>query len=69
MLERVIKITRAVLPGTKAIYPPCQGIQYMHNMFSGLAEPGPLDNDRYPGLAWTTAAQVLAGSRPSAGAH
>jgi nucleoside-diphosphate-sugar epimerase len=66
MLERVIKITRAVLPGRKAIYPPWQGMQYMHNIFSGLAEPGALDNDRYPGIDWTTARQVLAAAHHSA---
>jgi hypothetical protein len=33
--ETLIKITRAVLPNTKALYPPWQGMQYLHNMFSG----------------------------------
>jgi nucleoside-diphosphate-sugar epimerase len=59
-LERLIKITRAVLPRSNAVYPPWQGMQYLHNMFSGRARLEPLDNDRYPGMRWTTARDVLA---------
>jgi hypothetical protein len=32
----------------------------MHNMFSGRAKLEPLDNDRYPGMQWTTVRDVLA---------
>jgi hypothetical protein len=35
-------------------------MQYMHNMFSGKAKLEPLDNDRYPGIRWTTVRDVLA---------
>lgn len=59
-LATLIKITRAVLPGSSALYPPWQGMQYMHNMFSGRAKLEPLDNDRYPGMQWTTARDFLA---------
>jgi hypothetical protein len=59
-LAKLIKITRAVLPKSNALYPPWQGMQYMHNMFSGSAKLEPLDNDRYPGMRWTTARDVLA---------
>jgi hypothetical protein len=58
--EILIKITRAVLPSQHALYPPWQGMQYMHNMFSGRAKLEPLDNDRYPGMRWTTVRDVLA---------
>jgi hypothetical protein len=58
-LERLIRITRALLPETKAPYPPWQGMQYMHNMFSGLAKLEPLDNDRYPCMRWTSIRSVL----------
>jgi hypothetical protein len=34
-------------------------MQYMRNMFSGLPKLEPLDNDRYPGLRWTTVREVL----------
>ena len=59
-LERLIKIARAVLPQSNAVYPPWQGMQYLHNMFSGCARLEPLDNDRYPGIRWTTVRDVLA---------
>ena len=58
--ERLIKLARAVSPQKDAVYPPWQGMQYMHNMFSGRAKLEPLDNDRYPGLRWTTVREVLA---------
>jgi nucleoside-diphosphate-sugar epimerase len=59
-LAILIKITRAILPKSNTLYPPWQGMQYMHNMFSGSAKLEPLDNDRYPGMRWTTARDVLA---------
>ena len=58
--EKLIKFTRAVFPKSGAVYPPWQGMQYMHNMFSGRAKLEPLDNDRYPGMRWTTVRDVLA---------
>jgi nucleoside-diphosphate-sugar epimerase len=59
-LATLIKVTRAVLRKSGALYPPWQGMQYMHNMFSGRAKLEPLDNDRYPGMRWTTVRDVLA---------
>lgn len=59
-LKMMIRIMRGLMPGTQAIYPPWQGMQYMHNMCSGLAKLVPLDNTRYPDLTWTTAREVLA---------
>ncbi|MEW6663598.1 MAG: NmrA family NAD(P)-binding protein [Thermodesulfobacteriota bacterium] len=58
--ERLIKFTRAIMGEGKAIYPPWQGMQYLHNMFSGLAKLEPLDNDRYPGMRWRTVRDVFA---------
>jgi nucleoside-diphosphate-sugar epimerase len=58
-LQTLIKIMRAVLPLSNAVYPPWQGMQYLHNMFSGRAKLEPLDNDRYPGIRWTKARDVL----------
>jgi len=37
-------------------------MQYFRNMFSGCAKLGPLDNDRYPDIRWTTVRQFLAES-------
>lgn len=58
--ETLIKITRAVLPQKSAVYPPWQGMQYLHNMFSGRAKLEPLDNDHYPDIRWKTVRDVLA---------
>ncbi|HEU4886049.1 MAG TPA: NmrA family NAD(P)-binding protein [Longimicrobium sp.] len=60
LLGVLIRIARKVAPGDGDVYPPWQGMQYLHNMFSGLGKLQPLDNDRYPGLRWTTARDVLA---------
>jgi nucleoside-diphosphate-sugar epimerase len=59
MLGTLIKIARTVAPGKKELYPAWQGMQYMRNMFDGRAKLAPLDNDRYPGIRWTTARDVL----------
>mgnify|MGYP005751772549 FL=1 len=60
MLDTIIKITRPLYPSNHEVYPPWQGMQYMHNMFSGLPKLEPLDNGRYPGIAWTGVPEVLA---------
>ena len=59
MLGALIKVTHLVAPGKKELYPAWQGMQYMRNMFDGRAKLEPLDNDRYPGLRWTRARDVL----------
>jgi hypothetical protein len=59
-LDALIKVTRAVMPQSSALYPAWQGMQYMHNMFGGSAKLAPLDNDRYPGMRWTTVRGFLA---------
>lgn len=65
LLGMLIRIARTVAPGDGDVYPPWQGMQYLHNMFGGQATLRPLDNDRYPEIRWTTARDVLAarGSR------
>jgi nucleoside-diphosphate-sugar epimerase len=64
-LERLIKIARAVVPGEKQLYPAWQGMQYMRNMFDGRAKLEQLDNDRYSGIRWTTARDVLSARQDS----
>jgi hypothetical protein len=59
MLGTLIKLARTVAPGEKGLYPAWQGMQYMRNMFDGRAKLEPLDNDRYPGIHWRTARDVL----------
>jgi uncharacterized protein YbjT (DUF2867 family) len=60
LLGMLIRIARRVAPGDGDVYPPWQGMQYLHNMFGGLGTLQPLDNGRYPGIRWTTARDVLA---------
>ncbi len=59
-LETLINVTRTLFPQRGVIYPPWQGMQYMHNMFSGRVSLECLDNDRYPGMRWTKVRDVLA---------
>jgi uncharacterized protein YbjT (DUF2867 family) len=59
-LARLIGLVRRVAPQRDAAFPAWQGMQYLHNMFSGLAPSAPVDNARYPGLQWTSVREVLA---------
>ncbi|KAA3439837.1 NmrA family NAD(P)-binding protein [Rufibacter hautae] len=59
-LDKIIKFTRTVFPQKEEVFPAWQGMQYMRNMFSGLPILTPLDNNRYPGIRWTTVQEVLA---------
>ena len=58
-LERIIGLMRRLFPAPNELYPPWQGMQYLHNMSSGRARLERLDSDRYPGIQWTTARDVL----------
>lgn len=58
-LSLLIKIARTVAPGGDALYPPWQGMQYLHNMFGGRAILHPLDNGRYPDIRFTRTRDVL----------
>ena len=67
-LRILIRVARTIAPGRNALFPAWQGMQYMCNMFDGRAKLEPLDNDRYPGIRWTTARDVLSarqGSQPA----
>jgi nucleoside-diphosphate-sugar epimerase len=59
LLGVIIRIARTIAPGKGELYPAWQGMQYMRNMYDGRAKLDPLDNDRYPGIRWTTARDVL----------
>jgi uncharacterized protein YbjT (DUF2867 family) len=58
-LAVLIRVARTVAPGGNALYPPWQGMQYLHNMFGGRAILHPLDNGRYPELRFTGVREVL----------
>jgi nucleoside-diphosphate-sugar epimerase len=60
LLSVLINIARTVAPGGNDLYPAWQGMQYMRDMLDGRAEMQHLDNNRYPGIHWTTARDVLA---------
>ncbi|MBC5775569.1 NmrA family NAD(P)-binding protein [Pontibacter sp. KCTC 32443] len=60
LLNTIIKITKTVIPGSNEAYPAWQGMQYMRDMFRGMAKLESLDNNRYPEIRWTRVAEVLA---------
>lgn len=66
LLRLMIRITRRLAPAPGAVFPPWQGMQYLHNMFTGLPKLAPLDNDRYPEIEWTKVQRVLATRHPRA---
>ncbi|RYY63259.1 MAG: NmrA family protein [Chitinophagaceae bacterium] len=61
-LRTLIRVTRFLVPARKEVFPPWQGMQYLHDMLSGQAKLETLDNNRYSDLNWTGVAEVLAGS-------
>ncbi|WP_083467963.1 NmrA family NAD(P)-binding protein [Methylobacterium tarhaniae] len=59
LLTPMIALARAFAPGRDQVFPAWQGMQYLRDMFEGRGKLAPLDNDRYPGLAWTGVRDVL----------
>ena len=62
-LGALIAIMRALTSKSDAVFPPWQGMQYLHNMFEGRAKLTPLDNDRYPDTRWTKVRDILQQAR------
>jgi nucleoside-diphosphate-sugar epimerase len=60
VLGALIKVTKALMPASDDVFPPWQGMQYLHNMFTGRPKLQPLDNARYPDIRWTPVREVLA---------
>jgi len=58
-LKGMITVTKTLMPAKDEVFPPWQGMQYLHNMLSGQAKLPSLDNDRYPNLHWTKVREVL----------
>lgn len=58
MLNFMIHMTRSLTAASQDVYPAWQGMQYMHNMYEGVAKFAMLDNDRYP-MNWTRAHDVI----------
>jgi NmrA-like family len=59
LLGVLIKITRKMAGGENELYPPWQGMQYMHNMIDERSTVPHLDNDRYPQVKWTKVRELL----------
>jgi NAD(P)-dependent dehydrogenase (short-subunit alcohol dehydrogenase family) len=59
LLSFIISIARTVAPGKKELYPAWQGMQYMRDMVEGHARMQQTDNNRYPGLRWTSVAEIV----------
>lgn len=64
----LIGLAKLFAPQPGAAFPPWQGMQYMRDMFSGEGKLQPLDNDRYPGLQWTSAFEHLSRLQAKSGA-
>jgi len=47
-------------PGKNELYPAWQGMQYMSNMIDERSILDRIDNDRYPGMKWVKAKELLA---------
>ena len=60
VLGSLIKVTKTLMPVSGDVFPPWQGMQYLHNMFTGLPKLAPLDNNRYPEIRWTAVRELLA---------
>jgi hypothetical protein len=63
-LAALIKLMRLLTPKSDAVFPPWQGMQYLHNMFEGRVKLEPLDNARYSWILWTPVRNVIS-ARPS----
>ncbi len=59
MLGVMIRAAQLVAPQAGDPFPAWQGMQYMRDMFSGRGQLHGLDTDRYPGLRWTRAEEML----------
>ncbi len=59
LLSTIIRIARRMAPGESELYPAWQGMQYMRNMIDDRSKVDRLDNDRYPGIRWTTVKDLL----------
>ncbi|GAA4312538.1 NmrA family NAD(P)-binding protein [Nibribacter koreensis] len=60
VLNAMIKVTKTLMRNNQEVFPPWQGMQYLRDMLSGETKLPSLDNDRYPGMRWTSVQEVLA---------
>jgi len=60
MFKILIAVTKLFVPGKGQVYPPWQGMQYMHSMYLGKCKFEAVDNARYP-VEFTRARALLTG--------
>ena len=65
VLGTMINVTKTLMPASNDVFPPWQGMQYLHNMFTGRLKLSPLDNARNPEIRWTPVLEVLATRSPT----
>ena len=58
MFRILIHLARLFTKKSDDLYPAWQGMQYMHNMYSGKAKFATTDNERYQ-MSWTKAKDLL----------
>lgn len=58
LLKGMWKIFKGLDLKEKQVFPPWQGMQYLHNMLTGLPKFETLDNERYP-VKWTKVEEIL----------
>jgi len=58
LFKFIISVVKRFNNDTEDLYPAWQGMQYMHNMYSGVGKLSQLDNDRYK-MKWTSAKELL----------
>jgi nucleoside-diphosphate-sugar epimerase len=59
LLGVLTRIAHTVAPGKKELYPAWQGMQYMRDMLDDRGKIDRYDNNRYPGMHWTTVREML----------
>jgi nucleoside-diphosphate-sugar epimerase len=57
--QMVINLTKTFAPSKDEIFPAWQGMQYLHDMLTGLPKHDRLDNNRYPAIKWQPIESVL----------
>ena len=59
LLNLLINLTRFFSPSKNELYPAWQGMQYMRDMMEGRIIFQEYDNNRYPGIHWTSVKEFL----------
>ncbi|HVG41880.1 MAG TPA: NmrA family NAD(P)-binding protein [Chitinophagaceae bacterium] len=61
--KTMINLIKKIAPQKNEVFPAWQGMQYLHDMFTGLPKFTTLNNDRYPKIKWTRITEVLESAR------